>query len=287
MKKTFKIVPLDLAAAYKADAGTVKVTASPAPYNPKGAAPAEVTVVYTAADSTVLTLSDEDYSISCSGNKAVGKGSMTLKAKGNYKGTIKNIATYDIVAKSMASEDITVEVEDVFYKAGADITPKVTVYDNGVKVNPKDYTAAFADGNVKLTGYEIPAGAEYADIDIIVTANAGKNYTEGTKASAKLHVYTKKISGAEVVLAPNGTDNQYYYTGQQIKPALQSVTYKESKNAQQVTLANSETEGYLVRYGENTKPGSGSVTIYGTGKYGGSKTVKFVIYPKWMKWIFG
>ena len=97
----------------------------------------------------------------------------------------------------------------------------------------------------------------------------------------------KKISGAQAVLAPNGTDNQYYYTGQQIKPALQSVTYKESKNAQQVTLANSETEGYLVRYGENTKPGSGSVTIYGTGKYGGSKTVKFVIYPKWMKWIFG
>lgn len=119
------------------------------------------------------------------------------------------------------------------------------------------------------------------------TANAGKNYTEGTKASAKLHIYTKKISGAEVVLEPFGTDNRYYYTGQQIKPVLQSVIYQESKNAEKITLANSETEGYLVRYGANTKPGNGSVTIYGTGKYGGSKTVKFTIYPKWMKWVFG
>lgn len=244
-------------------------------------------MAYKAEGGTALTLSAEDYSITCSGNKAVGKGSITLNAKGNYKGTIKNIATYDIVAKSMASEDITVAVDDVFYKEGADITPKLTVYDNGVKVNAKDYTVAFADGSTKRTGYKLSQGAEYADLDIIVTATSGKNYTQGTRASAKLHIYTKKISSATVVLEANGTDQNYYYTGQQIQPKLQSVTYKESKNAPEIALASSETEGYLVGYGTNTQIGSASVTIYGTGKYGGSKTVKFIIYPKWMKWIFG
>ena len=62
------------------------------------------------------------------------------------------------------------------------------------------------------------------------------------------------------------------------------MTYRESRNAQGVALVNSEMEGYLVKYGTNTKPGNGSVTIYGMGKYGGSKTVEFTIYPKW---IFG
>lgn len=146
---------------------------------------------------------------------------------------------------------------------------------------------AFADGNAKLIDYHLPDGAEYADIALTVTANAGKNYTEGTKASAKLHIYTKKISNATVVLGANGTDQNYYYTGQQIKPTLQSVTYKDSKNTSEIALANSEMEGYLVGYGTNTKAGAANVTIYGMGKYGGKKTIKFTIYPKWLKWIFG
>ena len=37
--------------------------------------------------------------------------------------------------------------------AGADIRSKLTVYDNGVKVNAKEYMVTFADGSAKLAGY--------------------------------------------------------------------------------------------------------------------------------------
>lgn len=287
VKKSFKIVPLDLATAYKADKNSVTVTADSAPYNPNGAVPSNVTVAYAPTGKTALTLASTDYRITCSNHKKIGKGSVTLIAKGNYKGTIKGIASYDIVAKSMSSKDIAVVAEDVFYKEGASITPKVTVYDNGVKVSASDYTIAFADGSTKLTGYKLPDGVEYADLAFTVTAKNSVNYTEGTTAQGQLHIYTKKISNADIVLSSDTTNDKYYYTGQQITPAIQSVTYKETKNAQSVTLTNSETDGYLISYGDNTKTGSASVTIHGTGKYGGSKTVKFTIYPKWMKWIFG
>lgn len=217
----------------------------------------------------------------------MAKGSMTLQARGNYKGTVRNVASYGIVTKSLASENLAVETADVFYKAGASFTPRVTVYDNGVKVAAKEYRIAFADGNAALAGYRLPEGAEYADVPFTITANAGGNYTGGTQMTGILHIYTKKINRAKVVLAKNGSDDNYYYTGQQVRPQVQSVTLRESANAQETTLLNRETDGYLVSYGENVKAGSAGVTIRGTGKYGGSKTVRFIIYPKWMKWIFG
>ena len=287
VKKTFKILPLDLAAAYRSNKNCIAVTAAPVPYHPAGAVPAEVSVTYTPAGAAARPLTENDCRLVYSDNKKVGKGSMTLQGRGNYKGTVKNIASYDIVTKSLASEDLAVETADVFYKAGANITPRLTVYDNGVKVAAKNYRIAFADGAAALAGYRLPEGAEYADVPFTITADAGGNYTEGTQMTGTLHIYTRKISRAKVVLAKNGSDDSYYYTGRQVRPQIQSVTLRESANAQEITLVNRETDGYLVSYGENVKAGSAGVTVRGTGKYGGSKTVKFIIYPKWMKWFFG
>ena len=52
---------------------------------------------------------------------------------------------------------------------------------------------------------------------------------------------------------------------------------------------NPLTEGvdYEVNYpeNENIKTGNGTVTITGLGEYGGTKTVRFLILPKWLKWF--
>ena len=39
----------------------------------------------------------------------------------------------------------------------------------------------------------------------------------------------------------------------------------------------------IVGYSNNIKTGNAALTIRGTGKYGGTKTVKFKILPKWMQ----
>ena len=48
-------------------------------------------------------------------------------------------------------------------------------------------------------------------------------------------------------------------------------------------------DDYTLEYGENIKAGNGTVIIRGKkgthGNYGGSKTVKFTIVPKWLEWL--
>ncbi|MCR5267659.1 MAG: hypothetical protein K6E16_04010 [Lachnospiraceae bacterium] len=50
---------------------------------------------------------------------------------------------------------------------------------------------------------------------------------------------------------------------------------------------DSQNGAYEIAYGENTDAGSGYVILNGKGKYGGSKTIKFTILPKWLQWLFG
>ena len=64
---------------------------------------------------------------------------------------------------------------------------------------------------------------------------------------------------------------KWTYAGKAVKPTVK-VTYGKT------TLVKGAD--YTVAYANNKKPGKGKITITGAGKYGGSKTVYFAIYPK-------
>ena len=68
------------------------------------------------------------------------------------------------------------------------------------------------------------------------------------------------------------------YTGSQIRPD-DVVIYSDKKKTTRLTKG----VHYTLEYGANTKVGTGTVIVNGTGSYGGSATVKFSIVPKGMQ----
>ena len=103
------------------------------------------------------------------------------------------------------------------------------------------------------------------------------NYT-GTLVQT-FRIYKKSISSVIVEKIPNQS-----YTGSEITPEVTVYASKQDQKNQ-----NPLTEGvdYEIGYPEkgNINAGTGTLTIHGIGEYGGTKKVKFLILPKWLKWF--
>ena len=86
------------------------------------------------------------------------------------------------------------------------------------------------------------------------------------------------ISSAKVKV--NGT--YYYDNGKEVRPSIDKLEVTLGSGKNKVTLENG-TDFTIAGYGNNEKTGNATITIRGTGKYGGTKIVKFKILPKWMQ----
>ena len=105
---------------------------------------------------------------------------------------------------------------------------------------------------------------------VIIDAADNGSYTGSTKVY--LTIYRTKLTKNALDVEVTGGD---IYTGKQVTPA---VTVKLRTDGR--ILA--EGRDYTLSYGANTAAGrnKGSVTVTGTGLYGGSVTVKFDIKSK-------
>ena len=74
----------------------------------------------------------------------------------------------------------------------------------------------------------------------------------------------------------------YYDNGAEVCPSdkMLEITVGSGKNK---TTLQSGKDFVIEGYSKNTKIGRATMTIRGVGKYGGTKTVKYTILPKWMK----
>ena len=136
-----------------------------------------------------------------------------------------------------------------FVYSGEELKPTVTVFD-GLLAEDTDYTVTY-ENNVNVgTG--------------TVTITGMGAYT-GSKA-VEFTIAPKPISSATVAAIAAKT-----YTGSAIKPAV-AVTDGET--------ALVEGTDYTVAYKNNTKAGTATVTITGTGNYGGTTSATFKINPK-------
>lgn len=292
VKKKFTIKAYDI----KADSGS-RINISDTPITAlyaKGGAKPDVDIYFGERKLTLGT----DYTLTYSNNKSVTtpnatkKPTITIKGKGNYKGKLASAKTFTINRQDLNA--VKTSADDVVYKNKAGNYKAVPVlYDlDGKKLSAgKDYSKTYQysyaertvleDGTVRQAGENagendiVSAGTEML-VTISEAGTAGSGNYHG-ETQANYHVTQNSLKKAKVKVLTN-----FEYTGKEIcltKNDLQITPKGESQ----------PTDSYEIladTYKNNTKKGTASVQIRGTGDYGGILTVKYKIKVRGFSWWF-
>ncbi len=228
-----------------------------------------------------------DYKLTYTNNKNtttdVKKAYISIAGIGNFKGSLKNAVTLTIEPKSWDSQELTVEVPDLKYKANTrEYKPNAVVYDNGAKlVKNKDYTIEYElnkkeDITLTETG-TLPANGHVAKVIITLT---GADYTvksedaQSSKKTVEFRITEKLISEAKVAVKP---DKIQYFSQGGTKPGKEdlTVTYKNTPVA--------DDDYTIISYEKNDQKGKATLVIKGNNSFSGTKKVTFTIKPRDMK----
>lgn len=185
-----------------------------------------------------------DYVWSYENNVNVGTATVCIKGKGNYEGEIKK--TFKITAKNISKLSFTA-IPNKGYTS-AQIKPNVNIkFGKKTLVKDVDYTLTYKNN---------------VNIGTATVYIKGKGNFTGTVSK------TFKIVRTSISKVTVSTISNKEYTGKSIKPKpiikIGSVTLKENKD-------------YTLKYSNNIKVGTATVTITGKGGFAGTKTVIFKI----------
>ncbi|MBQ1530922.1 MAG: hypothetical protein IIZ57_02155, partial [Solobacterium sp.] len=237
----------------------------------KNGAKPEVTVT---AGDTVLT-EGTDYTLSYANNKKAGTGTVTVKGKGNYSGSLKQ--TFTITAKDLAETTLEYanNVNSSAKKGSYQTTVVIRDEDGGVLKANTDYTLKFYEGDT-----EIPATAaanDYAGKTLTVKASGKGNYTGEEVLSAEYTVTdsTLNLAKASITIKP-----QQYLSG---KPVEITSPDQFSKSAMGKTPLTLGTDFEVYSYSNNTAKGTATVVFKGIGNYSGYKSVTYKIGQRTLK----
>lgn len=204
-----------------------------------------------------------DYTIAYKNNKNVGEATITVSGKGNYSG--KETFSFSITPANIETD---VYADSFYVKTNAKKAQKPVpeLYYMGTKLkNNKDFTITYSN----TSGIYAQEG-EYS-----VTITGVNNYA-GTKTltlTAVSQIPKKKpVSITKATLA--GFEKSFPYTG---KACIQSCTLKITADGSEKTLV--EGADYTVRYANNIKAGTATVTYYGKNGYTGKLKKTYKIAP--------
>lgn len=292
MKKTFRIQAFNMAA--NADGRLeAKLVSTEVPYAKGGAKP-EMSVTFKTESGEVLQLKEGvDYTVTYKNNKALNDGSnekklpsVTIKGKGNFTGTYKEILPFTIVAQDISKLTLTA-ADKVYRNKGNVYATKVTVTDlDGKVLNAgTDYEKTLLytykedttldDGTVRTAGTVIdkkdiiPAGTV-----ICVTVTPKGNY-KGEPLTGEYAIKTYDISGAAVTIPAQ------IYTG---KPITLDKTDPKQITVKVKGKVVDPDQFEIVSYRNNVAKGTATVIIRGKDNYGGTKKVTFKINAKKFLW---
>lgn len=280
VKKTFKIVAADLSAAsisfLNEDGFAVSDTEAVYEFMKGGVKPA---ISLSFAGKTYV--SGTDYTLSYKNNTKIGSATVTIKGKKNFKGSISK--NFTINTKKISK--VNIQVQDAVYKNAANayiVKPVLKDYDGKVLKAGTDYDKTFKytyaqkcvvtdkagnllereTGDVVDKNDIIPEGVA---IDVTIS---GKGAYTG-EISAVYRIVKASIAKAKVTITSQT------YTGKAIEPGKDEMVVKIGQ-----TVLNKE-DYEIVGYSNNVAKGStATVTLKGTGNYGGEITVKFKIVEK-------
>ena len=329
VKKTFKITQADLAAADAeakiAASGAQEANGSNASaesnatgsgdaadstikvaFVKNGAKPAVVVTAKLANGNTVTLTEGKDYTVTYANNKAVSEGKnltekklplITVKGKGNFKGSIKQ--TFTITNKSLADKvnPITVTVADVpaNKNKGKFVSKPVVTDETGTKLKEKtDYTLSYsllmANGEeTKLDVKKDVVNEPGSTIRITITG-AGNYRGEGSVLTADYRITESDFKKVTVKVVPKTlpyTTKPVTLTEEDLILTMKVGTGKQAvvETLPLITDGDDTKDGYkIIGYKNNVNKGTAQVTLQGCGKYGGTKTVKFYIGTRPFLW---
>ena len=322
VKKTFKITQADLAAegteakiaasgaqsAYGsyASAGSNTSGAIKVAFAKNGAKPAIVVTAKMANGNTVTLKEGKDYTVTYANNKAVSEGKnltekklplITVKGKGNFKGSIKQ--TFTITNKSLADKvnPITVTVADVpaNKNKGKFVSKPVVTDETGTKLKEKtDYTLSYsllmANGEeTKLDVKKDVVNEPGSTIRITITG-AGNYQGEGSVLTADYRITESDFKKVTVKVVPKTlpyTTKPVTLTEEDLILTMKVGTGRQAvvEELKLITDGDDTKDGYkIIGYKNNVNKGTAQVTLQGCGKYGGTKTVKFYIGTRPFLW---
>ena len=303
VKKTFKITQADLAA----EGTEAKIgVADSIPFVKNGAKPAIVVTAKMANGNTVTLKEGKDYTITYANNKAVSEGKnltekklplITVKGKGNFKGSIKQ--TFTITNKSLADKvnPITVTVADVpaNKNKGKFVSKPVVTDETGTKLKEKtDYTLSYsllmANGEeTKLDVKKDVVNEPGSTIRITITG-AGNYQGEGSVLTADYRITELDFKKVTVKVVPKTlpyTTKPVTLTEEDLILTMKVGTGKQAvvEELKLITDGDDTKDGYkIIGYKNNVNKGTAQVTLQGCGKYSGTKTVKFYIGTRPFLW---
>ena len=302
VKKTFKITQADLAA----EGTEAKIgVADSIPFVKNGAKPAIVVTAKLANGNTVTLKEGKDYTITYANNKAVSEGKnlaekklplITVKGKGNFKGSIKQ--NFTITNKSLADKvnPITVTVADVpaNKNKGKFVSKPVVTDETGTKLKEKtDYTLTYSlvteGGAVELDTKTGIVNEPGSTIRITITG-AGNYRGEGSVLTADYRITEFDFKKVTVKVVPKTlpyTTKPVTLTEEDLILTMKVGTGKQAvvEELKLITDGDDTKDGYkIIGYKNNVNKGTAQVTLQGCGKYGGTKTVKFYIGTRPFLW---
>ena len=303
VKKTFKITQADLAA----EGTEAKIgVADSIPFVKNGAKPAIVVTAKMANGNTVTLKEGKDYTVTYANNKAVSEGKnltekklplITVKGKGNFKGSIKQ--NFTITNKSLADtiNPITVTVADVpaNKNKGKFVSKPVVTDETGTKLKEKtDYTLTYsllmANGEeTKLDVKKDVVNEPGSTIRITITG-AGNYQGEGSVLTADYRITEFDFKKVTVKVVPKTlpyTTKPVTLTEEDLILTMKVGTGKQAvvEELKLITDGDDTKDGYkIIGYKNNVNKGTAQVTLQGCGKYGGTKTVKFYIGTRPFLW---
>ena len=235
-----------------------------------GAKPAPVVTV----NGTVLS-AGTDYTLSYANNKKAGTGTVTVKGKGNYSGSLKQ--TFTITAKDLSQTTLEYanNVNSSTKKGSYKTTVVIKDKDGGLLKANTDYTLKFYDGDT-----EIPATAsanDYLGKTLTVKASGKGNYTGEDVLSSEYTVVdsTYNLAKASIVIKP-----QQYLSGKPVEITSQEQFKKAAMGKKTLTLG---TDFKVYSYTNNTARGTATVVFEGMGEYNGYKSVTYKIGQRSIK----
>lgn len=293
LKKTFKIKQFDIAADMN-NRIAAALESDTVPFARGGAKPG-VVITFRLDDGSVQTMTEgKDYTLSYKNNTAKNDGSdsaktptVSIKGKGNFKGTYPVVLSYKIIAQDIGK--LTLSAADKTYQNKKNIyETKITItdldgktlragtdYDNKTiryvykKETTLDNGTIRAEGEIVEKDDVIPAGTV---LMATAAAKEGGNYS-GT-VTGEYRITQATISSASVSIP------KQIYTGREITLDKSQITVKVKGNL----VDQSQYEIVPGSYKNNVTKGTASVTIRGVDNYGGTKTVKFSIGAKGFLW---
>ena len=274
VKKTFKITAYDIT---NTDAKFTFNKDVEVPYAKGGCklTDDQFGAVFQTEDAAVLNLKQgADYTLNYKNNKkADTTASVTVKGKGNFKGTIKDIS-FKIVQQDLSALEHTTIAADVLEKNAAKynkVIPAITDLDGKVLKNKTDFeidaATAYTDKDDKPMNTTPSVG------DLIKVTATGKGNYKGT-VSAKFYIIGNAMSIAKAAV----TVDPQQYIGSEVTLEKNQILVKLKINGTMTALKDSDFE--IVGYSKNIKKGTAKVTIRGKYPYGGTKTVNFKIIAR-------